>query len=167
MDPSTQANCLFGTWKVVDLSSVILAAVPAETIEQYSLKYRSTSGDLFVIFHEDGSIDIQADQLQIEFGAKVTFFTVPLIISLDGAASGTYITDGTTLTTSGFDTSGLTASARAAGQNVVEQDQIISAIPMLKPPYNVAVFTCSGDSLQASVTGYPAAVPPVEFERVP
>lgn len=167
MSPTNQETaCLAGTWKATNLNESILAAIPQETIDQYKLKYRSTSGDLFMSFNNDGTAKLNADQLKMEFGAKVSFFTVPLVVSLNGTAAGKYTANASTITTSDFDTSGLSASAKAAGQDVVSQDQILSAIPMLQPPYNSATYICSGDTLQASVSGYPAGIPPLTFKRI-
>jgi hypothetical protein len=167
MSPDDQVTaCLAGTWKATNLNESILAAIPQETIDQYKLKYRSTSGALYMTFNTDGTAQLIADQLKMEFGAKVSFFTVPLVVSLDGIAAGKYTADASTITTSDFSTSGLSASAKAAGQEVVSQDQILSAIPMLQPPFNSATYICSGDTLQASVSGYPAGIPPLTFERV-
>lgn len=161
----TSIPCVYGTWKASDLSAVILAAIPQETIDQYGLRYRSTSGKLLLTLNPDGSAYFDANDLKMEFDAKIAFFTVPLVISLDGESSGRYSDDGSTITTSGFETAGITASARAAGQDVLSQADILSGIPMLQPPFNVAAYTCSGDTLQASVAGYPATIPALTFER--
>jgi hypothetical protein len=70
------------------------------------------------------------------------------------------------LTTSQMDTSGITAAAEAMGQNVVEPAQIIGFIPLVKPPFNTAIYTCAGDTLQLEFPAYPEDFPPLVFQRM-
>jgi hypothetical protein len=161
-----QESCLVGNWQVTGLSDYILAFIPPEVAEQYSLKYQGTNGSIYFSLLPDGSLNMQADQLEILFEAKMSIFTVPVSASLDGEVSGKYSVDGDTLTTSDMDTSGLSASAQAMCNQLMDPAQIIAAIPLLSPPYNTAQYSCSGNTLQLRLPAYPDSLPPLVFTRV-
>lgn len=158
--------CLVGDWEVSGLSDYILAFIPPEMIEQYNLEYKGTTGEAFFSLLPDGSLTMQADQLEILFEARASIFTVPVTASLDGEVRGKYSVDGDTLTTSDMNTSGLTASAQAMGNELMSQAQIINAIPLMRAPYNTARYSCSGDTLQLRLPAYPESLPPLVFQRV-
>lgn len=163
---ASEELCLVGTWEVRGLSDYILAFIPQEMIEQYDLEYKGTTGEAFFSLFPDGSLTMQADQLEILFEARASIFTVPVTASLDGEVRGKYSVDGDTLTTSDMNTSGLTASAQAMGNELMNQAQIINAIPLMRAPYNTARFSCSGDTLQLRLPAYPDSLPPLVFQRV-
>jgi hypothetical protein len=158
-------NCLANTWEITGLNDYIVAAIPPEMAAEYNLEYQGTNGSAFFILSPDGRITLQADQLELLFEARVAVLTVPVTVSLDGEAVGSYAVDGATLTTSGMDTSGLTVSARALNSDIVPPAQIISAIPLLSPPFNAAEYTCTGDALQLMIAAYPEGVPPLVFQK--
>ncbi len=158
--------CLAGTWEVSDISSSVVAAIPPELAQQYNLQYTGSSGKGYYTLTPDGNISTQADQMELQFTAKTSLFDVPVTVTVDGQASGKYSLQGNTMTTTDMDTSGLTASAQALGQDIVSQEQIIRAIPLIDPSHNTAEYSCSGDSLQLKVSSFPESVPPLEFHRV-
>ncbi len=159
-------TCLAGTWEINGIHDYILAAIPAEAVEQYALEYKGNSGSAYLILSPDGQARLQADGLELLFEAQASIFTVPVTASLDGEAVGRYTANGGVLTTTGMDTSGLSASAQAMGQELASSEQILRAIPMLKPPANSAEYICEGDTLSMRVGAYPASVPALEFVRV-
>jgi hypothetical protein len=158
-------NCLANTWEITGLSDYVIAAIPPETAEEYALEYQDTNGGAYFILTPDGRITLRADQLELLFEARVAVLTVPVTVSVDGEAVGSYSVDGSTLTTTDMDTSGLTVSAQALNSDLVPPDQIISAIPLLSAPFNTAEFSCTGDALQLDIAGYPASVPPLVFQK--
>lgn len=162
----TQESCLIGNWQVSGLSDYILAFIPPELAEQYSLQYQGTNGSIYFSLLPDGSLSMQADALEILFEAKMSIFTVPVSAILDGQVSGKYSVDGDTLTTSDMDTSGLSASAQAMGNQLMDKAQIIDAIPLLSPPFNTAQYSCSGDTLQLRLPAYPESLPPLVLNRM-
>lgn len=166
-DPSIAAKaCLVGNWEIGDLSPYILAAIPPDMAEQYKLQYKGASGKAYFTLSPNGELDIQADQLEMLFEAQASIFTVPISVRVDGEASGTYSVDENRLTTSNVDTSRLTASAQAMGNDLLDSGQILNAIPLLRPPYNSAEFTCAGDRLQLKVSSYTEQIPPLDFNRL-
>jgi hypothetical protein len=158
-------NCLANTWEITGLSDYVVAAIPPEMAAEYNLEYQGANGSAFFILTPDGRITLQADQLELLFEARVAVLTVPVTVSVDGEAVGSYAVDGVTLTTSGMDTSGLTVSARALNSDLVPPAQIINAIPLLSPPFNTAEYACTGDTLQLQIAAYPEGVPPLVFQR--
>ncbi len=163
---ATQELCLIGDWEVSGLSDYILALIPPEMAEQYKLKYQGTNGSAYFSLLPDGSLIMQADQLELIFEAQASIFTVPVSASLDGQVSGKYSVDGDILTTSDMDTSGLSASAQAMGNQLMDKAQIIDAIPLLSPPFNTAQYSCSGDTLQLRLPAYPESLPPLVLNRM-
>ena len=85
---------------------------------------------------------------------------------LDGTAVGNYMVDNTTLTTANMDTSGLSASAQALNEDLIEPEQIIDSIPFINPPFNTAKYACQGDTLELRLSGYPGNIPPLVFRVV-
>jgi hypothetical protein len=158
--------CLAGTWEITGIHEYVLAAIPQEMAEEYNLEYKGTNGSVYFILTPDGQAVMQADELEIVLEAQASIFTVPVTASLDGEAVGRYTANGGVLTTTGMDTSGLSASAQAMGQELASSEQILRAIPMLKPPANSAEYICEGDTLSMRVDAYPTGVPPLEFVRV-
>jgi hypothetical protein len=163
---ATQELCLVGDWEVIDLSDYILAFIPPEMAEQYNLQYQGTNGGTYFNLLPDGSLIMQADQLELVFEAQASIFKVPVTASLDGQVVGKYSVDGDTLTTSDMDTSGLNASAQAMGNELIDAAQIINAIPLLRPPFNTAQYSCTADTLQLRLPAYPDSLPPLVFQRV-
>jgi hypothetical protein len=162
--------CLAGTWEISDINEYVLAAIPPEMAEQYELAYTGTSGSAYFILSPDGQVRLQAVDLEMLFEAKAAIFTVPVTVRLDGEAVGRYTAEGSdathgTLTTSEMDTSNLTASAQAMGQDLLTQAQILRAIPLLQPPANKAQYVCTDNTLQLKVSSYPEDVPPLVFTR--
>ena len=155
---AAQELCLIGDWEISGLSDYILALIPPEMAEQYKLKYQGTNGRAYFSLLPDGSLILQADQLELLFEAQASIFKVPVTASVDGQVSGKYTVEGDTLTTSDMDTSGLSASAKAMGNDLMDPAQIINALPLMSPPYNTAQYSCSGDKLQR---------PPVRLPRQP
>lgn len=166
-DPLDSAKaCLVGTWEIKDLSSYVIAAIPPELVAQYNLKYRETSGKAELSLTPDGRISLAFDGLIFLFDASVSVFTVPLTVGIDGDINGEYSLDGATLSTSGMNTSGVTAVAQALGQDVVDSAMIKSVIPLVQSPFNQAVYTCTGNTLQLEFPAYPENIPPLVFQRV-
>jgi hypothetical protein len=167
VDPDAAAMaCLSGAWEIVDLSSYVIAAIPPEMMEQYKVQYQGTNGKTYLTFTPQGTISLEAEQLELLFKARVSLFTVQLTVSLDGTINGNYTVEGNTLTTTNMNTSGMSASAEAAGQELLAPAQIIAAIPLVQPPFNTAEFQCTGDALQLRIPAYPDSVPPLDFVKV-
>ncbi len=162
----TGATCLMGKWTIDDFSPYVLSALPQDMVQQYQITYNDMSGHVLLTFNEDKTMALQADQLQINFSGKISFMKVPLKLSVDGPATGTYQADDSNLTTENVDTNKMQASASAMGQNLVDPPTIISAIPLLGPPTNQAKYTCSGDILQMRILAYPDNVPSFVFHRI-
>jgi hypothetical protein len=166
-DPLASAKtCLANTWEVTDVSSSVIAAIPPEMVEQYNLQYKGTTGSGYYTLTENGDIVMQAEDLVLQFTAKASVFDVPVNVTIDGEARGQYSLDGDVLTTSNMDTSGMTATAQALGQDIVDQETILNAFPLINPPHNRAVYTCSGNNLSLKLPSYPESVPPVVFAKV-
>lgn len=158
--------CLAHTWEVTDISSSVLAAIPDEMLQEYDLQYVGNTGKGYYTLTPDGNVIMQADQMELQFTAKASVFDVPVTVEVDGEATGKYSVEGNTLTTTDMDTSGLTASAQALGQDIVDQSVIINAIPLINSTHNRAEYTCSGDTLTLRLLSYPESVPPVVFRKV-
>ena len=166
-DPLISAkNCLAKTWEIKGLNDYVLAAVPPELAEEYSLEYVSTSGAAYLSLSADEKIVLQAEDLVFLFNAQFSIFEVPVTVSIDGAATGIYSVDSTTLTIKDMDTSGLTASARAMNEDLIDPGQIINAIPFIRPPFNTATYACKGETLELELSGYPGDMPPLVFQAV-
>ena len=159
-------NCLANTWEITGLSDYVIAAVPPEMAEQYALQYQGTNGRAYFTLTPDGRIILQANQLELLFEARVSVLNVPVTVSVDGEAAGSYTLDGSTLTTTDMDTSGLAVSAQALGSDLLPPAQIINAIPLLQAPFNTAEYSCTGDTLQLKIAAYPESVPPLVFHKV-
>lgn len=158
-------TCLAGTWEISGIHEYVLAAIPREMAEEYNLEYKGTNGNAYFILTPDGEVVLQADGLEIVLEAQASIFTVPVTASVDGEAVGRYTANEGILTTTDMDTSGLTASAQAMGQELVNPTQIIGAIPLLQPPANSAEYSCDGDTLSLRIGAYPASIPPLVFKR--
>jgi len=167
IDPLNSAkSCLANTWEIDGLSDYVLAAVPPELAKEYNLKYVETTGDAYLTLLPDGKIGLQAENLVFHFNARFTIFQVPVTVSIDGTAVGTYDVDSTTLRIDNMDTSGLTASAKALNEDLMDPDQIINSIPFVRPPYNTAEYACQGDVLELELSGYQENLPPLVFQAV-
>jgi len=167
IDPLSSAkSCLANTWEIDGLSDYVLAAVPPELAKEYSLEYVDTTGVAYLILSPDGKIVLQAENLVFHFNARFSIFQVPVTVSIDGTAVGTYDVDSTTLRIDNMDTSGLTASAKAMDEDLMDPDQIINSIPFVRPPYNTAEYACQGDVLELELSGYQGSVPPLVFQAV-
>lgn len=160
------ASCLVGVWEIGDLSPYILAAIPRDTAEQYNLTYQGANGRALFTLSPNGNLDIQADQMELLFEARASILKVPISVKVEGEARGKYRVDENRLTTSEMDTSGMTASAQALGNDLIDSAQILNAIPLLSSAANTAEFTCAGDLLQLRVLSYPESIPPLVFNRV-
>lgn len=158
-------TCLVGTWQITGIHQYLLAAIPQEMAEEYNLGYKGTNGNAYFILTPDGQAVLQADDLEILLEAQASILTIPVTASLDGQAAGRYTAKGGILTTTGMDTSGLSASAQAMGQELATASQIIRAIPLLQPPANSAEYTCAGDTLSLRVGAYSESAPPLVFKR--
>jgi hypothetical protein len=166
-DPLISAKaCLANEWEVTDISSSVIAAIPPEMVQEYNLKYKGTTGKGFYSLTEDGEILMRAEDLVLQFTARASVFDVPVNVTIDGEARGKYTLDGDMLSTSDMDTSGLTATAQALGQDIADRETILNAFPLINPPHNRAEYACLGDNLQLKPTSYPESVPPVVFNRV-
>ena len=167
VDPvETAKSCLVKTWEINGLSDYVIAAVPPDLAEEYDLQYQDTSGQAYFILSPEGEIKLQAENLEFLFTAGVSIFEVPVTVQINGTAVGNYEVDGTILTTSNMDTSGLTASAQALNEDLIEPEQIINSIPFINPPFNTAKYTCQGDTLELTLAGYPGNIPPLVFQVV-
>lgn len=167
VDPVEAAkSCLMKTWEINGLSDYVIAAVPPDIAKEYDLQYQDTSGQAYFTLTPEGKIKLQAENLEFFFTAGVSIFEVPVTVRIDGIAIGNYDVDGTILTTSNMDTSGLTASAQALNEDLIEPEQIINSIPFINPPYNTANYSCQGDTLELTLTGYPGDIPPLVFQAV-
>jgi hypothetical protein len=166
-DPlEAQKTCLFNTWEITGISDYVLSAIPSDLVDQYDLEYTGTSGGAFFTLSSDGNFTMRAEQLEILFNARVSILTVPVTARVDGEATGTFIMGGDTLTILDMDTSGLTASAKALGQDLLDPAMIINAIPLIRAPYNSAEYSCAGDTLQLKISAYPESIPPLVFHKV-
>lgn len=167
VDPIHSAkSCLANTWEINGLSDYVIAAIPPELAEQYDLQYEDTSGQAYFTLSPDGQIILHAENLAFLFTARISIFQVPVTVRMDGTAVGNYDVDSTTLTTSDMDTSGLTASAQALNEDLIEPAQIINAIPFISPPFNTAKYSCQGDVLELALSAYPGNIPPLVFQAV-
>jgi len=167
LDPIVEAkSCLAKTWEIAGLSDYVIAAIPPEMAAEYDLQYEETTGSAFFELSPDGQIVLKANDLQLFFSAQAYVFKVPVTVSLDGTATGNYTVDGTTLTINDVDTGKLNASAQALGEDLIDPDQIMNSIPFLHPPHNIARYTCEGDVLVLTLSGYGNEVPPLVFQAV-
>ena len=159
-------RCLANTWEIQGLSDYVLAAVPPELAEEYSLEYQDTTGTAYLKLASDEKMELQINDLEFLFTARFAIFEVPVTVSIDGIADGTYQIDNNTLRFNEIDTSELTASAKAMDEEIMEPDQIINAIPFVRPPFNTATYSCQGDELTLKLSGYPDNIPPLVFQAV-
>ena len=159
-------SCLAKTWEIQGLSDYVLAAVPPELAEEYSLEYQNTTGTAYLKLTSDDKMALQINDLEFLFSARFSIFQVPVTVSIDGIADGSYQVDNDTLRFNDIDTSGLTASAKAMDEEIMEPDQIINAIPFVRPPFNTAIYSCQGDELTLKISGYPDNIPPLVFQAV-
>ena len=159
-------SCLAKTWEIQGLSDYMLAAVPPELAEEYSLEYQNTTGTAYLKLTSDDKMALQINDLEFLFSARFSIFQVPVTVSIDGIADGSYQVDNDTLRFNDIDTSGLTASAKAMDEEIMEPDQIINAIPFVRPPFNTATYSCQGDELTLKISGYPDNIPPLVFQTV-
>ncbi|MFN2151388.1 MAG: hypothetical protein ACK2T5_07325 [Anaerolineales bacterium] len=162
----TSKICLANTWEIVGLSDYIMAAIPQDLITEYNLQYEDTTGLAYVTLSPDGQITLQAKALELRFSTQAFFFRVPVIVKVDGTAVGSYETDGNTLSITQLDTSGLSASAQAFGEDLIDPNQIIGSIPLTRAPYNTADYTCQGDTLILDFSTAPGNLPPLTFQTV-
>lgn len=167
VDPLLESkSCLAKTWEIKGLSNYVLAAVPPELAEEYSLEYIDTSGAAYLKLSNDEKMELQINNLEFLFNARLAIFEVPVTVRIDGIADGTYQVENNTLTFNDIDTSGLTASAKALDEDVMEPEQIINSIPFVRPPFNKATYSCQGDVLTLNLSGYPDDTPPLVFQAV-
>ena len=159
-------SCLAKTWEIKGLSDYVLAAVPPELAEEYSLEYKDTTGSAYLKLTSGEKMELQIKDLEFLFNARFSIFTVPVTVKIDGIADGTYQVEDNTLRFNDINTSGLTASAKAMDEDIMEPDQIINAIPFVRPPYNTATYSCQGDMLTLELSGYPDNTPPLVFQAV-
>jgi hypothetical protein len=149
-----------------NLSPYVISALPQDMVQQYQISYNDMSGHVSLTFNDDKTMALNADQLLFNFSGKLGFMRVPLTVSVDGPASGTYQADDSNLKTENVDTNKIQASAQSMGQDLVDPPTIISAIPLLSEPTNTAKYTCTGDILQLKVLAYPDNIPSLVFSRV-
>lgn len=167
VDPLDAAkSCLAKTWEINGLGDYVIAAIPPELAAEYGLAYVGTSGGASLTLSDDGYALLQANQLEFLFNAQVNILKVPVTVRVDGTAVGTYTANLKTVTIDHMETSGLTASAQALGQDLMEPDQIIASIPFVRPPYNTAEYRCQGNTLEVKLSGYPEDMPPLIFQAV-
>jgi hypothetical protein len=167
VDPLSSAKrCLANTWEIPDLSEYVIAAIPQDLAEEYDLEYQDTKGEAYITLTPEGKFTLSADNLELIFSAKAFIFEVPVTVRVDGTAVGNYDVDLTTLTISNVDTSRLSASAQALGEDLVDSDQIIKAVPFIRAPFNTAEYTCQGDTLELEFTNYSGILPALIFQAV-
>lgn len=167
LDPVAAAkSCLAKTWEIDGLSDYVIAAVPPEMAAEYDLQYEETTGSAYFKLTPDGKVTLLADDLQLQFSAQAYVFSVPVTVRLDGTATGNYTVDSTTLTITNVDTSSLSASAQALGEDLIEPAQIMQSMPFVNPPYNTAQYTCQSDVLTLRLSGYSSEIPPLVFQSV-
>jgi hypothetical protein len=167
VDPLLESkSCLARTWEINGLSDYVLAAVPPELAEEYSLEYVDTTGDAYLRLTSDEMMTLQINDLEFIFNARFSIFEVPVTVRIDGSAEGTYQIQDDTLRFNDINTSGLTASAKVLDEDIMEPEQIINAIPFINPPFNMATYSCQGDVLTLKLSGYPDHTPPLVFQAV-
>ena len=159
-------SCLAKTWEINGLSDYVLAAVPPDLAEEYSLEYIDTTGTAYLQLTSDQKMELQINDLEFLFNARLAIFEVPVTVSIDGIAEGSYQVENNTLRFNDINTSGLTASAVALDEDIMEPEQIINAIPFVRPPFNTANYSCQGDVLTLKLSGYPDHTPPLVFQAV-
>lgn len=161
------AACLIGTWRATNIQDYVIAAIPADMMQEYKPEYKNSTGQVYVSFFDNGMITIQAYQLALEFNIQASIFKVGLTISLDGMSTGQFVAEGDQLTTRDMTTTGLTASAKSLGQDVASSDDIIASLPLVKPPFDQALYQCSDQALLLTMNAYPEGIPPLAFQRQP
>jgi hypothetical protein len=161
------AKCLIGTWRATNIQDYVIAAIPAGMVEQYKPAYKNSSGQVDVTFFENGMVTIQASQLALEFDIQASIFRVGLTISLDGVSGGEFVTNGDQLTTRNMSSTGMTASAKSLGQDVVTSESIVNSLPLVKPPFDQATYQCVDQTLLLKLIAYPDSIPPLMFQRQP
>jgi hypothetical protein len=167
VDPlQVSKSCLARTWEINGLSDYVLAAVPPELAEEYSLEYIDTTGDAYLKLTSDDMMTLQINDLEFLFNARFSIFEVPVTVRIDGSANGTYQIEDDILRFNDINTSGLTASAKALDEDIMQPEQIINAIPFVRPPFNTAKYSCLGDVLTLKLSGYPDHTPPLVFQAV-
>jgi hypothetical protein len=164
---SSAAGCLVGTWQAVNIQDYVIAAIPPRMMEEYQPTYQNTSGAVYISFFNNGLVTIQAYKLALEFDIQSGIFRVGLVVALDGLSSGQYQADGVQVVTSRMTTTGLTASARAFEQDVIAPEQIIAALPLVQPPFDVASYQCDAQTLSLRLSAYPENIPALQFQRMP
>jgi hypothetical protein len=167
VDPNKAAKmCLTKTWEIDGLGEYILAAVPQELSQEYHLEYVESTGSANLTLQPDEIILLNADNLVLHFSAQYAIFQVPVTVSIDGTGVGTYEVKNSTLIIENMDTSGMTASAKALNEDLMDPEQILRAIPFVQPPLNTAEFTCQGDKLSLKMIGYADEIPQLIFYSV-
>jgi hypothetical protein len=167
VDPlMSSKGCLARTWEIEGLNEYIIAAIPPEMAAQYSLEYVDTTGQAFMTLSSDEEIILHAENLTFNFSAQYSIFKVPVKVNIDGIATGKYAIDTTSLSTRNMDTSQLSASARALDEDLIDPTMIIESIPLLRPPFNTATYSCDGNILKLKISGYPENVPSLVFQAV-
>lgn len=167
---ATQAAqlCQVGAWELANEGGEAFfnATIPQGALEPGSYKYLGGGGSLIYVFQGDGTLAIQASQVQVRYSVRSGTDLYDLKIQMVGTATASYKLDGDLIESGPVENSDILFVAMMGSDEMMNTHKPEEFAPLLVTPYTKARLTCTPDKLTLEILNLPSAKSPIEFTRV-
>jgi hypothetical protein len=163
---ATSSLCLVGIWSIRHPETFYRYTLPPGSLDQNNLTFKDSGGGIGYRFDENGVLTIEAVDFTGKFDAKDGADILPLLIKINGVASGSYKLGDGTVSLDRVLSSEIYYTARYAEETMMATNKVSDFSPLFLPAYPTAKFECNAEKLTLQIENFPGYQEKIEFERI-
>jgi hypothetical protein len=163
---ATSSICLVGIWSIRHPESFYRYTLPPGSLDQNNLTFKDSGGGIGYRFDDKGVLTIEAVDFTGKFDVKDGVDILPLLIKINGVASGSYKLGDGTVSLDRVLSSEIFYSASYAEETMMATNKVSDFSPLFLPAYPSAKFECTTDKLTLQIENFPGYQEKIEFERI-
>jgi hypothetical protein len=160
--------CLVGIWELTTPEPYLRASIPVGAVDPTALNFVASNGELAYKLDEDGTLLIQALDLQGRFGLSTEDQgRLGLEVYITGYARARFSQQGDVMKGEWIDNYETIAFAAYLDKELMMESKFgAEFLPLFVQPYNSARYTCTQENLSLELLNLPSANGPIVFKRV-
>jgi hypothetical protein len=160
--------CLIGIWELSTPGPYLRASIPVGSVDPTALNFMASNGKLAYKLDEDGTLLVQALDLQGRFSLNTEDQgRLGLEVYITGYARARFSQQGDVLKGESIDKYETIAFEAYLNKELMMESKFgADFLPLFVQPYNSARYTCTQEDLSLELLNIPSVNEPIVFKRV-
>jgi hypothetical protein len=160
--------CLVGIWELATPEPYLRASITVGAVDPTALNFVASNGELAYKLDEDGTLLVQALDLQGRFNLNTEDQgRLGLEVYITGYARARFSQQGDVLKGESIDNYETIAFAAYLDKELMMESKFgVEFLPLFVQPYNSARYSCTQQDLSLELLNLPSVKEPIVFKRV-